>query len=142
MTVNMGIVWLIILMCFSFFAVCVCLWRASENRLAAMSVVDLKTKLQTVDEDRKAIKERMDEVEDSLNFIRNEVVRLSESFNGMRSGSAKDAVSALDVVKELESRCRECESQWQAIAERLDAQGARVLELEHRVSVAKPVVPE
>lgn len=142
MAVNMAAVWLVVLMCFSFVVVCICLWRASENRIAFNVLQDLQAQSKSLDAECGNLKSRIEDAEEAFQEFRKDLGRLAEAFSGMKEGGAAEVVSALDAMESLKRQCAACESQWQAIAERLDAQGARVLELEHRVSVAKPVVPE
>lgn len=142
MAVNASIVWIIILMCFSFFVVCVCLWRASENRLSLAAFQDLQVKVGAMELECGRLKKHVEKAEEDVRGFRKNLESLESALDGMKSGGAAEVVSALDAMKKLERSCAACELQWQAMAERLDAQGARVLELEHRVSVEKPTVPE
>lgn len=66
---------------------------------------------------------------------------IETAFRQTRDENGAKILERFESLKDLEKQCAEASEQWKAMAERLDAQGARVLELEHRVSIKDTVVP-
>lgn len=114
MVVDVAVLWLWILMCLAMCVMMICVLRLAETALARKRLADLQAR----------------------------IARLEEAVDGMKGANASKALESLSGIDGLKEQCDESTKRWMAMAERLDAQGARILELEHRVSLCDTVVPE
>lgn len=144
-TVSMTTIWLWIWLFFSLGLLLICAWRLAANKFIYDRVNALEKQAANIS----ALKDWMHRLEAKLDdaanrpFIdekcRNDFKALRDFCNGTMD--ALERVSREELAKQEKDMQSNLE-RWQALAERLDAQGARIQELEAKVKIGFPTVPE
>lgn len=147
-TVNMTTIWLWIWLFFSLGLLLICAWRLVTNKF----IYDRVNALEKQASDIPVLKDWMHRLEAKLDEIasrpfidekcRNDMKALSDFCSGTMDALNRAAKEAKEEFEVQEKERKGIIERWLAISERLDAQGARIQELEAKVKIGFPTVPE
>lgn len=144
-TVSMTTIWLWIWLFFSLGLLLICAWRLTGDKFIRDRVHRLENstaKINAMNDFIAKLQARLDELS-KRPFIdekcRNDFKALRDFCSGTMD--ALERVSREELAKQEKDMQSNLE-RWQALAERLDAQGARIQELEAKVKIGFPTVPE
>lgn len=146
--VNMTTIWLWIWLFFSLGLLLICAWRLMQDKTAISRIEKLEKGLAEASELKIRIERNEAGIDAALRRpimdekCRNDMKALSDFCSGTMDALNR---AAKEVKEEFEAQEKERKGiieRWLALSERLDAQGARIQELEAKVKMGFPTVPE
>lgn len=151
-TVNMTTIWLWVWLFFSLGLLLICAWKLVQNKflLERMELLGSRTAaLEKSVLELQALKDAAEHANARIDALakhpftdekcRNEMKALSDFCSGTMD--ALNRISKEELAAQEKDR-QDSRERWLAITERLDAQGARIQELEAKVKIGFPTVPE
>lgn len=146
--VNMTTIWLWIWLFFSLGLLLICAWRLMQDKTAISRIEKLEKGLAEASELKIRIERNEAGIDAALRRpimdekCRNDMKALSDFCSGTMDALNRAAKEAKEEFEAQEKERKGIIERWLALSERLDAQGARIQELEAKVKIGFPTVPE